>query len=62
MSAPARTDRLSFIAYAVINKAAEPPELVKVELSRKAGREFIQWHEDADDLRIRRAEVKLFNT
>lgn len=53
---------MSFIAYAVVNKAAEPPELVKVELSRKAGREFIQWHEDADDLRIRRAEVKLFNT
>lgn len=63
VSAPALpAARPSFIAYAIVDVSGDALQLVDVKHSRKAGREFITWHEDADNLRIRRCEVKLFQT
>jgi hypothetical protein len=54
--------RPKFYVHAVMDVTAIPSELIEVKITRKQCREFIQWREDADNLRIRRGELKLFTT
>jgi hypothetical protein len=48
--------------YAVVDVTTDPHEVIAVRSTRKECREFIKWHEDAESLRIRRGELKLFTT
>jgi hypothetical protein len=48
--------------YVVVDVTTIPHEIIVVKNTRKECREYIQWREDADALRIRRAELKLFTT
>lgn len=63
MSAPTfKPEDGKYHAYGAFDVTKDPPELVIVEVSRKAVREKIQWREDADNLRIRRAQFKPYQT
>jgi hypothetical protein len=45
----------------VIDVMADPPELIEMKITRAEARDFVTWHEDADRLRVRRGEFKLFD-
>jgi hypothetical protein len=55
--------RPTFYCYAVVNVNAPPTdEPLFYEKTRQEARKKIQWREDADQLRIRRARVSLFTS
>jgi hypothetical protein len=49
-------------AYGAFDVTQDPPELVMVGISRAAVREQLKWREDADNLRIRRAQFKPYQS
>jgi hypothetical protein len=61
MSAPA-TAPGKYHAYGAFDITKDPHELVLVGLSRSEVREKIKWREDADNLRIRRAQFKPYDS
>lgn len=54
--------RPSFYAYAIVDVTTVPPTPVGVELTRSEARKKIEWLEDADNLRVRRARVSLYQS
>lgn len=61
MTAPP-APRPSFFAFAIIDVTAAPHALVGVELSRSDARKKIEWREDGDSLRIRRAKIITYDS
>jgi hypothetical protein len=59
---PAPIKRPSFYAYVVIDSTAAELTPLAVKLSRSEAREFREWHPDADNLRVRRARVSLYQS
>jgi hypothetical protein len=51
-----------YYVYAVVDPSTTPPTILKVEHTRKECRTFIEWREDADRLRIRRGQLKLYTS
>jgi hypothetical protein len=49
-------------AYGAFDVTQDPPELVEVGKSRAEVRDKITWREDADCLRIRRAQLKPYES
>jgi hypothetical protein len=45
-----------------VDVSTTPPTPVEVKLTRAEARKFIQWREDADRLRVRRARVSLYQS
>lgn len=62
MSGPYRPQDGKYHAYGAFDVTQDPPELVMVELTRADLREKLKWREDADTLRIRRAQFKPYST
>lgn len=55
--------RPTFYCYAVVNvNEPDTAEPLFYEKSRQEARKKIQWREDADQLRIRRARVSLYTS
>ena len=63
MSAPTyKPESGKYHAYGAFDVTQDPPELVVADISRAAVREKIKWREDADNLRIRRAQFKPYQS
>jgi hypothetical protein len=54
--------RPTFYAYVVVDVTAPDVKPIAVKLSRGEARKDIEWREDADNLRIRRARVSLYTS
>lgn len=48
--------------YCVVDVSTDPNEILEYKKTRKQCREFIEFSPDADNLRIRRGELKLFTS
>lgn len=53
--------RPAFYAYVVVDKTTEPVTPLAVKLTRKDARKEVEFNPDADNLRVRRARVILFD-
>lgn len=54
--------KFSYYVYAVVNTAVTPTNVVRYEMTRALAREFVRWQPNADQLRIRRGRVTLYQT
>lgn len=59
---PVIRPRPSFYVYAVVDVSATPNELVEVKHTRKEGRDFVTFHPEADNLRVRRGRLTLYES
>lgn len=59
---PVIRPRPSFYVYAVVDMSEIPPALVVVKNTRKEGRDYVTYHPDADNLRVRRGRLTLYES
>jgi hypothetical protein len=59
---PYKPEDGKYHAHGAFDVTKDPPELVEVGITRKQVRDKIQWREDADNLRIRRARFRPYET
>ncbi len=64
---PVLRPRPSYYVYAVVDMStvtpdSPTPDLVTVKATRKEGRDFVTFHTDADNLRVRRGRLVLYES